>query len=118
MYKQSVIFRRSSMTKEKRAELICTASIKLIEHMSINKSDRIKNWFKTGQKKIVLQTETLEEVLRIKTILLNRKIPFLEIFESEEEKNKPSNTPNILGIVIGPEKEKHLDRIASHLKLL
>ncbi len=106
------------MTKGKRAELICTASIKLIERMSVNKPERINNWFKTGQKKIVLRAETLEELLRIKNILLNRKIPFLEIFGLEEEKNKPSNTSNILGIVIGPEKEKHLDRIVGHLKLL
>jgi peptidyl-tRNA hydrolase len=106
------------MKKEKRAELICTASIKLIERMSIIKSERINNWFRTGQKKIVLQTDTLEELLRIKNILLNRKIPFIEIFELEEEKSKNSNTPNILGIVIGPEKEKQLDRIVGHLKLL
>ncbi|MFX1511273.1 MAG: peptidyl-tRNA hydrolase [Promethearchaeota archaeon] len=118
MYKQSVLILRSFITKEKRAKLICTASIKLIERLSTNNPKRVAEWFRTGQKKIILQTETSKDLLRIRNILLNQKIPFLEIFDLESEKNKNSNGSNILGLVIGPEKEKILDRIIGHLKLL
>ena len=113
MYKQVIILRSDiGMSTGKKCVQCCHAC--LGAYKKVDKSI-IKKWESEGQKKVVLEVETEEEILKFYNRIKKEKITCFLVEDAGLTEIEPG-TITTLGI--GPEKEEVLDKITGKLKLV
>jgi PTH2 family peptidyl-tRNA hydrolase len=113
MYKQVILLRSDiEMSTGKKCVQCCHAS--LGAYKKANKSV-IKKWEPEGQKKVVLEVETEEEILKFYNRIKKEKIPCFLVEDAGLTEIEPGT---ITALGIGPEKEEVLDKITGKLKLV
>ena len=103
------------MTKGKLAAQVAHASLSSYVIAKDARPDWAFNWLKEGQKKVVLKTQTLEELLEIKESAEKESIPNSLISDAGLTQLEPGT---ITCIGIGPAPAGLIDKIVGHLKLL
>jgi len=113
MYKQVIIIRNDLGMKTGKKCVQC-AHASLGAYKKTSKSI-IKKWESEGQKKVVLEVNSKEEMLRLYKQVRKEKIPCFLVEDAGLTELKPG-TVTALGI--GPNDEKKLDTITGSLRLL
>lgn len=113
MFKQIIITRNDlGMSEGKKCVQCCHASLGAYKR-SDNKI--IRKWESEGQKKVVLEVDSKEEMLDFYRKVKKEKIPCFLVEDAGLTELEPG-TMTALGI--GPEREETLDKITGKLKLL
>lgn len=113
MYKQVIVLRRDlGMSEGKK----CVQSA----HASIGAYQRadervIEGWNSEGQKKIVVEVDSEEELLELFKKAEKERIPCFLVKDAGLTELKPGT---ITALGLGPEREEKLDKITRGLKLL
>jgi PTH2 family peptidyl-tRNA hydrolase len=112
MYKQVILIRKDlDMSTGKIAAQSCHASLG-----SYKKADKliIKKWDLNGQKKVVLEVNSEDEILKIFDKVKKEKIPCFLVKDAGLTELEPGT---ITALGIGPDDEKKIDKITGSLKL-
>jgi len=113
MFKQVILIRKDlNMSTGKIAAQSCHASLS-----SYKKADKlnIKKWDLSGQKKVVLEINSENEILKIYDKVKGAKIPNFLVKDAGLTELEPGT---ITALGIGPDDEKKIDKITGSLKLL
>ena len=100
------------MSEGKKCVQCCHASLG-----AYKKADKsvIKKWESEGQKKVVLEVNSKEEILKFYNQVKKEKIPCFLVEDAGLTELEPGT---ITALGIGPEREETLDKITGNLKLL
>jgi len=113
MYKQVIIIRNDlGMTTGKKCVQCCHASLGAYKKTS---KSIIKKWKSEGQKKVVLEVNSKEELMKLFQQTKKERIPCFLVEDAGLTELKPG-TVTVLGI--GPGDEKKIDKITGSIKLL
>jgi PTH2 family peptidyl-tRNA hydrolase len=113
MLKQIIVIRNDlNMSEGKKCVQCCHASLG-----AYKKADKsvIKKWESEGQKKVVLEVNSKEEILKFYNQVKKEKIPCFLVEDAGLTELEPGT---ITALGIGPEREETLDKITGNLKLL
>ncbi len=113
MFKQVIVVRKDiKLSKGKAAAQVAHASVG-----AYRKASRLakKAWELTGEKKVVLRVQSLEEIMRLKRKADSMKLPNVLIRDAGLTEIKPG-TVTTLGI--GPARGAKIDKITGSLPLL
>ncbi len=112
MYKQVILLRSDiEMSTGKKCVQCCHAS--LGAYRNADKSI-VKKWGSGGQKKVVLEVNSREEILKFYNQVKKEKIPCFLVEDAGLTELEPGT---ITSLGIGPEREETLDKITGKLKL-
>ncbi|MCX8181684.1 MAG: peptidyl-tRNA hydrolase Pth2 [Candidatus Methanomethyliaceae archaeon] len=115
-YKQAIVVRQDlKMTKGKLAAQVAHASLSSYIITKNVRPDWASNWIREGQKKVVLKTRSLDELLEIKKLVERENIPNSLISDAGLTQLEPGT---ITCIGIGPAPADIIDKIVGNLKLL
>jgi len=114
--KQVIVVRNDiKMGKGKVAAQVAHASVTaFVETLKVNKK-LAEDWLITGQKKVVLKVDSLEELLNLYKKAIEKGL-IAVIIEDRGLTQIPAGTITCLGI--GPDEDNKIDEITSKLKLL
>ncbi|MDT7885789.1 MAG: peptidyl-tRNA hydrolase Pth2 [Thermoproteota archaeon] len=114
--KQVIVVRNDiKMGKGKIAAQVAHASVSaFVETLKVNKK-LAEDWLFTGQKKVVLKVDSLEELLSLYKKAIEKGL-IAVIIEDKGLTQLPEGTITCLGI--GPDENNKIDEITSKLKLL
>ncbi|MDT7864793.1 MAG: peptidyl-tRNA hydrolase Pth2 [Thermoproteota archaeon] len=114
--KQVIVVRNDiKMGKGKIAAQVAHASVTaFVETLKVNKK-LAEDWLITGQKKVVLKVDSLEELLNLYKKAIEKGL-IAVIIEDRGLTQIPAGTITCLGI--GPDEDNKIDEITSKLKLL
>lgn len=112
-YKQCIIVRMDlKLSSGKLAAQVAHASVTSLDFA--NTRD-IVNWKNSGQKKVVLKIETLNDILKLKEQVKIKKLPFALIIDAGKTEIEPGT---ITALGIGPVISEKIDILTSKLKML
>lgn len=112
MYKQVIILRKDlKMSTGKKCAQSCHASLGSYKKAS---KSVIKKWNLEGQRKVILETNSKEKILKLHQKVKKEKIACFLVQDAGLTELK-SGTITALGI--GPDHEKKIDKITGSLKL-
>lgn len=103
------------MSKGKLAAQVAHASLSSYIATKNIRPDWASNWIRDGQKKVVLKTRTLDDLLEVKKSAERESIPNSIISDAGLTQLEPGT---ITCIGIGPAPAGLIDKIVGHLKLL
>ncbi len=115
-YKMVIVIRTDlKMTKGKIAAQASHAAVICVEEAKRNKQNWLKTWFYEGQKKVVVQVSSKEDLELVfqKARSINLPCSFINDAGMTE---LPPGTPT--AVAIGPAPNNNIDNITSNLKLL
>jgi len=113
MYKQMIILRKNlEMSIGKKCVQSCHACLGAYRNA---KKSVVKKWESEGQKKVVLEVNSKEELLKLFEKAKKEKIP---CFLVEDAGLTELESGTITVLAIGPEDGKKIDKITGSLKLL
>ncbi len=113
MYKQVIVLRKDlEMSTGKKCVQSSHASLG-----AYRKTDKsiIKKWDSEGQKKVVLEVNSREDILKLYERVKKEKISCFLVKDAGLTELKPGT---ITSLGIGPDNERKMDRITGSLKLL
>jgi len=113
MYKQVILLRTDiGISTGKKCVQCCHACLG-----AYKKADKsvIKKWEYEGQKKVILEVNSEEEILKFHNQVKKAKIPCFLVEDAGLTEIEPGT---ITALGIGPEKEEVIDKITGRLKLL
>lgn len=111
--KQVIVVRNDlKMGKGKIAAQSCHGSIGAYKKAD---SKKIKEWENTGCAKVVCKVSSLDELMELKKLAINKKVPYYQVVDAGKTQI-PSSTTTVLAL--GPDKDEVLDSITGDLKLL
>jgi PTH2 family peptidyl-tRNA hydrolase len=113
MYKQMIILRKDlDMSVGKRCVQCCHASIG-----AYKKTDKsiVKKWELEGQKKVVLEVDSKEELLKLFRLAKKEKMPCFLVEDAGLTELEPGS---VTALGIGPNDEKKINKITGSVKLL
>jgi len=112
MYKQVILLRKDiKMSTGKKCVQSCHASLGAYKKAS---KSIIKKWNLEGQKKVVLEVNSRQDLLKLYQKVKKEKIP---CFLVEDAGLTELNPGTITALGIGPVGEKKIDKITGNLKL-
>lgn len=115
-YKMVIAIRTDlKMTKGKIAAQASHAAVICVEEAKRNKQNWLKTWFYEGQKKVVVQVSSKEELELVYQKARSNNLPCSFINDAGMTE-LPPGTPT--AVAIGPAPNENIDRITSNLKLL
>ena len=115
-YKMVIALRTDlKMTKGKSAVQAAHAAVIAVEEAKRNRADWLKKWFYEGQKKVVVQVSTKEELEILFNKAKQNNLPCSFVNDAGLTE-LPPGTPT--AVAIGPAPNDKIDKITSHLKLL
>ncbi|RLF65923.1 MAG: peptidyl-tRNA hydrolase [Thermoplasmata archaeon] len=115
-YKQVIVVRTDlSMSKGKLAVQVAHASVSAYLKTLRRKEEWAEHWIQTGQKKIVVKTRDLSELLEIARKAENLGLPYAIIRDAGLTQLEPGT---ITALGIGPAPADMIDKITGELKLL
>ncbi|MEM1508712.1 MAG: peptidyl-tRNA hydrolase Pth2 [Thermofilaceae archaeon] len=114
--KQVIIVRVDlKMGKGKLAAQVAHAAVTASEITRRERPDWFEKWMQEGQRKVVLKTTSLEELLKLHDEALKLKLPAALISDMGLTQLPPGTTT---ALAIGPAPEELVDAITGHLRLL
>jgi PTH2 family peptidyl-tRNA hydrolase len=114
-YKLVIVIRDDlKMTVGKLSAQVAHAAVTCALEAKSRKAKWFSEWYREGQRKVVLKAEDLDELLSLKEKAAKAKLPFALITDAGLTE-LPPNTTTCLGIGPGPENE--LDPITGSLPL-
>ncbi len=115
-FKQAIVVRNDlKMSKGKISAQVAHASLSTGMSVMRLKPQWFKIWTDTGQKKVVLKCDSLEELQKLKEKAREIGLP-VELISDKGLTEVPEGTITVLGI--GPAPETTIDKVTGHLKLL
>ena len=115
-YKMVIAIRTDlKMSKGKIAAQASHAAVICVEEAQRNRQNWLKTWFYEGQKKVVVQVSSKEELELVYQKARSKNLPCSFINDAGMTE-LPPNTPT--AVAIGPAPNENIDRITSNLKLL
>jgi len=113
MYKQMIILRKDlEMSIGKKCVQSCHACLGAYRNA---KKSVVKKWELEGQKKVVLEVNSKEELFKLFEKAKKEKIPCFLVEDAGLTELEPGT---ITALAIGPEDERKIDKITGCLKLL
>jgi len=110
-----VIPKEIKLTKGLMAVHVSHVAVSTVEEAKKNNPKLVSNWFSEGQKKVIVQVPTIEELTALFQKAQHLGLPCTIVKESEKGK-LPKGTITALGI--GPAPNSKVDPITANLKLL
>ncbi len=112
-YKQVILARQDlKLQKGKLAAQVAHASVEAVLR---SKSDSVKKWRSSGQKKIVLKVENLEELYKYKSDAEDSGLTTALITDAGRTAVAPGT---VTCLAIGPDDEKKIDKVTGKLKMV
>lgn len=114
--KQVIIVRRDlKLGRGKLAAQVAHASLTAYLEAARLKPEWAAKWLETGQRKIVLAAQSLDELLAIKQKIEEEGLPTALIEDAGLTQLEPGT---ITALAVGPAPEPLIDKTTRHLKLL
>jgi PTH2 family peptidyl-tRNA hydrolase len=115
-YKQVILIRTDlKMGTGKKCAQSCHASVSASDLVRIQNKSAWKNWKNSGQKKVVLKIQNIDELKDLAIKLESKKLPYFIVNDAGLTQLLPG-TPTAIGV--GPVLSKEIDKITGDLKLL
>lgn len=115
-YKQVIIIRTDlKMSTGKKCAQSCHASVEASDLVRTQQKAVWKSWKQSGQKKVVVKVDSMDEIMDIYIKLNKNKIPSYLVKDAGLTQLAPGTT-TALGI--GPASSSEIDKITGELKLL
>ena len=115
-YKQVILIRTDlKMGTGKKCAQSCHASISASDKVRIQNKTAWKNWKNTGQKKVVLKIQNMDQLKELIIKLESKKLPYFIINDAGLTQLAPGTTT---AVGIGPVLSTEVDKITGDLKLL
>jgi len=115
-YKQVILIRTDlKMGTGKKCAQACHASVTAADIVRVQDKKTWKQWMNSGQKKVILKINNIEEMNEITRKLRTKKIPYFVVKDAGLTQLPPGT---ITAVGIGPVKSEIIDEITGHLKLL
>jgi len=113
MYKQMIVLRNDiEISVGKKCVQSCHACLGAYKNA---KKSVVKKWESEGQKKVVLEVNSKEELFKLFEKAKKEKIPCFLVEDAGLTELEPGT---VTALAIGPEDEKKIDKITGSLKLL
>lgn len=103
------------MSKGKIASQCSHAAIMCYQESMYNNGEILRNWVLTGQPKIVLKVDSLEEMKEVFDRAMQEGVLAKGVMDAGRTQLEPG-TETVIGI--GPDTAENIDKVVSHLKLL
>ncbi|MFX1366112.1 MAG: peptidyl-tRNA hydrolase Pth2 [Promethearchaeota archaeon] len=115
-YKQVILVRTDlKMGTGKKCAQSCHASVSASDLVRIKNKPAWKNWKNSGQKKVVLKIQNMDQFKDVVIKLESSKIPYFIVNDAGLTQLAPGTTT---AIGIGPVLSTEIDKITGDLKLL
>ncbi|MFX0001094.1 MAG: peptidyl-tRNA hydrolase Pth2 [Candidatus Hodarchaeota archaeon] len=115
-YKQVILVRTDlKMGTGKKCAQSCHASVSASDLVRIQNKTTWKNWKNTGQKKVVLKIQNMDQLKELVVKFESNKLPYFIVNDAGLTQLTPGT---ITAIGIGPLLSKDIDKITGDLKLL
>ncbi len=115
-YKQVILVRTDlKMGTGKKCAQSCHASVSASDLVRIHNKSAWKNWKNTGQKKVVLKIQSMDQLKEVVIKLESSKIPYFIVNDAGLTQLTPGTTT---AVGIGPVLSKEIDKVTGELKLL
>ncbi|MFQ5833038.1 MAG: peptidyl-tRNA hydrolase Pth2 [Candidatus Thorarchaeota archaeon] len=115
-YKQVIAVRTDlDMSKGKIAVQVAHGSVSASERVRVTHQAIWKEWFREGQKKVVVKVISEEELLGLRRAAVEQGIPFALIRDAGMTELPPGTTTVI---AVGPATGEQIDRVTGDLTLL
>jgi PTH2 family peptidyl-tRNA hydrolase len=115
-YKQVILVRTDlKMGTGKKCAQSCHASVSASDLVRVQYKAKWKNWKNSGQKKVVLKIQNMEQLKEIIIKLESKKIPYFVVSDAGLTQLTPGTTT---AVGIGPILSTEIDKITGDLKLL
>jgi peptidyl-tRNA hydrolase, PTH2 family len=114
--KQVIAVRKDiAMGRGKLAAQVAHAAVFAAEKARSQRHDWFNIWFRTGQAKVVVKAENLEELIKLENHARTIGLPAISIQDSGLTQIPPGT---VTCIGIGPGPAELIDKVTHHLKLL
>jgi PTH2 family peptidyl-tRNA hydrolase len=115
-YKQVIVLRTDlGMSVGKLISQACHACLEAVEEAKKTRHEAWRRWRDEGAKKVVLQVDSLEELLELAEEARELGLPYA-VIEDRGLTEVPPGTVTALGV--GPERSELVDEVTGGLKLL
>jgi len=115
-YKQVILIRTDlKMSTGKKCAQSSHASVSASDLVRVQNKNIWKNWKNTGQKKVVLKIQSIEQLKEIVLKLESNKLPYFIVNDAGLTQLPPGTTT---AVGIGPTLSTEIDKITGDLKLL
>ncbi len=115
-FKQVMVVRRDlGMGTGKIAAQVAHAALIAARNAEEKKPDWFAQWFDSGQAKVVVKVQSLEQLIEVKKHADSLKLPVSLVHDSGRTQLDPGT---VTCIGIGPAPEEMVDKVTSKLKLL
>jgi len=115
-YKQVIAVRTDlGMSRGKIAVQVAHGSLSASENARVSQQEIWRAWYREGQKKVAVKVSSEEELLELRRMAINHRLPHALIRDAGMTE-LPPGTITVLGI--GPAKAEVIDKVTGDLKLL
>ncbi|MFW9900592.1 MAG: peptidyl-tRNA hydrolase Pth2 [Candidatus Thorarchaeota archaeon] len=115
-YKQVILLRTDlKMGTGKKCAQSCHASVSASDLVRIQNKPVWKNWKNSGQKKVVLKIQNMDQLKELTAKFKLNKIPYFVVNDAGLTQLNPGTTT---AVGIGPALSTEIDKITGDLKLL
>jgi len=115
-YKQVIAVRTDlGMSRGKIAVQVAHGSLSASENARVSQQEVWRAWYREGQKKVAVKVSSVEELLELRRMAINHRLPHALIRDAGMTE-LPPGTITVLGI--GPAKAEVIDKVTGDLKLL
>lgn len=115
-YKQVILVRIDlKMGTGKKCAQSCHASVSASDFVRVQNKTIWKNWKNSGQKKVVLKIQTMDQLKELLIKLDSKEIPYFVVSDAGLTQLTPGTTT---AVGIGPVLSTKIDKITGDLKLL